>query len=121
MISKQRVHRALQRQPTDRAAIFMWYHPQTTKRLGSLLEIPAKYVPWAMGDDIRQTWVSNNYPMEGIVHDRDGQSHIDAWAIEWTRTDGFNQISKYPLADAGKNQLLEYKFPFDRIDQFVRQ
>ena len=66
MTSKERVHRALERQSTDRVPIFMWYHPQTTRRLGNLLEIPAKYVPLAMGDDIRQAWVSNNYPMEGI-------------------------------------------------------
>jgi uroporphyrinogen decarboxylase len=119
MTSKERVHRALERQSTDRIPIFMWYHPQTTKRLGNLLEIPAKYVPLAMGDDIRQTWVSNNYPMEGIVHEHDGQSHVDDWGIEWTRTDGFNQIAKYPLADAGEQQLLQYKFPFDRIDSLV--
>jgi len=119
MTSKGRVHFALQRKPTDRVPIFMWYHPQTAKRLGKLLEIPAKYVPLAMGDDIRQAWVSNNYAMEGIVHEHDGQSHVDDWAIEWTRTGGFNQISKYPLADAGEKQVLQYKFPFGRIDPLV--
>jgi len=119
MTSKERVHRALERNSTDRVPIFMWYHPQTTRRLGNLLEIPAKYVSLAMGDDIRQTWVSNNYPMEGIVHEHDGQSHVDDWEIEWIRTDGFNQIAKYPLSDAGKQQLLQYKFPFDRIDSLV--
>jgi uroporphyrinogen decarboxylase len=72
-----------------------------------------------MGDDIRQTWVSNNYPMEGIVHKQDGESHVDDWGIEWTRTDGFNQISRYPLADASELQLLQYKFPFDRIDALI--
>ncbi|MHC4727209.1 MAG: uroporphyrinogen decarboxylase family protein, partial [Planctomycetota bacterium] len=94
-------------------------HPQTTKRLSRLLEIPPKYVPLAMGDDIRQAWVSNNHAMEGIVHEHDGQSHVDDWAIEWTRIDGFNQISKYPLADADQEQLLQYKFPFHRIDSLV--
>ncbi len=64
-----------------------------------LLEIPPEYVSVAMGDDIRQAWVSNNHPMEGIVHDRDGQSHVDDWGVEWTRIDGFNQISKYPLGE----------------------
>jgi uroporphyrinogen decarboxylase len=119
MTSKGRVHFALQRKPTDRVPIFMWYHPQTAKRLGKLLEIPGRYVPLAMGDDIRQAWVSNNYAMEGIVHEHDGQSHVDDWAIEWTRTGGFNQISKYPLADAGEKQVLQYKFPFGRIDPLV--
>ncbi len=119
MTSKERVHQALERQSTDRVPIFMWYHPQTTRRLGRLLEIPAKYVPLAMGDDIRQAWVSNNYAMEGIVHEYDGQSHVDDWGIEWTRIDGFNQISKYPLANAGEKKLLQYRFPFDRIDPLV--
>jgi len=119
MTSKERVHLSLQRKPADRVPVFMWYHPQTTQRLGRLLEIPAKYVPLAMGDDIRQAWVSNNHAMEGIVHEHDGQSHVDDWGIEWTRIDGFNQISKYPLADADEQQLLRYRFPFDRIDPLV--
>jgi uroporphyrinogen decarboxylase len=97
----------------------MWYHPQTTRRLGELLEIPAEYVSLAMGDDIRQAWVSNNHPMEGIVHEHDGESHVDDWGIEWTRTDGFNQISKYPLADADEQQLLEFKYPFEKIESLI--
>jgi uroporphyrinogen decarboxylase len=97
----------------------MWYHPQTIERLGEILEIPASYVSLAMGDDIRQAWVSNNHAMEGIVHERDGQSHVDDWQIEWTRSNGFNQISKYPLEDTGEEGLLEYEFPFDRVDSLV--
>jgi len=119
MTSKERVYAALQRKPADRVPIFMWYHPQTKERLGRLLEVPPQYVPAVMGDDIRQTWVSNNYAMEGIVHERDGQSHVDEWGIEWTRIDGFNQIFRYPLADAGGEQLLQYRFPFDRVDPLV--
>jgi uroporphyrinogen decarboxylase len=119
MTSKERVHRALQRQPVDRVPIFMWYHPQTRRRLGKLLEIPPEYVPQVMGDDIRQAWVSNNHPMEGIVHERDGQSHVDDWGVEWTRIDGFNQISKYPLANATEEQLLQYRFPSDRVGPLV--
>ena len=87
--------------------------------MARLLEIPANYVPLVMGDDIRQTWVNNNYAMEGIVHEHDGESHVDDWGIEWTRTHGFNQISKYPMADASEKQVLQYKFPFCRIDQLV--
>ncbi len=119
MTSKERVHRALRRQPVDRVPIFMWYHPQTRRRLGKLLEILPEYVPQVMGDDIRQAWVSNNHPMEGIVHEQDGQSHVDDWGVEWTRIDGFNQISKYPLANASDEQLLQYRFPFDRVDPLV--
>ena len=121
MTSKERVHRALQRKPVDRVPIFMWYHPQTSKRLGQVLEILPKYVPIAMGDDIRQAWVSNNHAMEGIVHEHDGESHIDDWGIEWTRVDGFNQISKYVLASATEQEVLGYQFPFDRIESLVDQ
>lgn len=119
MTSKERVHAALRREPVDRVPIFMWYHPQTRRRLAGLLEIPAEYVPVAMGDDIRQAWVSNNYAMEGIVHENDGESHVDDWGIEWTRIDGFNQISKYPLAAANTEELLEYRFPYDHITRLV--
>jgi uroporphyrinogen decarboxylase len=97
----------------------MWYHPQTSQRLGQLLEIPPEYVPIAMGDDIRQAWVSNNHAMEGIVHEHDGDSHVDDWGIEWTRVDGFNQISKYVLAGATEQEVLGYQFPFDRIESLV--
>ena len=119
MTSKERVHLTLQRKPVDRVPVFMWYHPQTTKRLGNILQIPAGYVSLAMGDDVRQAWVSNNHAMEGIVHERDGESHVDDWKIEWTCCNGFNQISKYPLEEAGEEGLLEYKFPFDRVDSLV--
>jgi uroporphyrinogen decarboxylase len=119
MTSKERVYAALQRQAVDRVPIFMWYHPQTRERLGKLLEIPPQCVPAVMGDDIRQAWVSNNYAMEGIVHERDGQSHVDEWGIEWTRIDGFNQISRYPLAHADERQVRQYRFPFDRVDALV--
>jgi len=119
MTSKERVHAALRREPVDRVPVFMWYHPQTRQRLAALLEIPAEYVPVAMGDDIRQAWVSNNHAMEGIVHENDGDWHVDDWGIEWTRIDGFNQISRYPLAKADVDQLLAYEFPYDHIDRLV--
>jgi uroporphyrinogen decarboxylase len=119
MTSKERVRLALQRKPVDRVPIFMWYHPQTRRRLGKLLEIPPEYVPQVMGDDIRQAWVSNNHPMEGIVHERDGQSHVDDWGVEWTRIDGFNQISRYPLANTDDEQVLQYRLPYDRVDPLV--
>ena len=73
MTSKERVHLALRRKPVDRVPIFMWYFLQTRRRLGRLLEIPPEYVPQVMGNDIVQTWVSNNYAMEGIVHERGRQ------------------------------------------------
>jgi len=27
-----------------------------------------------------KTWVNNNYAMEGIVHEREGEWHVDFWA-----------------------------------------
>jgi len=119
MTSKERVHSALRREPVDRVPVFMWYHPQTRQRLAALPEIPAQYVAVVMGDDIRQAWMSNDYAMEGIVHEYDGQSHVDEWGVGWTRIDGFNQISRYPLADAGREELLKYDFPYAYIAQLV--
>ena len=45
---------ALRRKPVDRLPVFMWFHPQTAKRLPQLLEIPVSHVAEAMGDDIGQ-------------------------------------------------------------------
>lgn len=59
--SKERVRNALLRRPTDRVPVWMWFHPQTVRFLSDLLEIPRAYVGTAMGDDVRQTWVNNNY------------------------------------------------------------
>lgn len=44
---------------------------------------------------------------------------MDDWEIGWTRTNGFSPISKYPLANASEEQLLQYEFPFKRIDRLV--
>ncbi len=44
MNSRERVRAALRRQPTDRVPIYMWFHPDTARRLGELLEIPARDV-----------------------------------------------------------------------------
>jgi hypothetical protein len=41
MNSKQRVQAALERRPVDRVPVFMWFHPETVRRLAGLLEIPA--------------------------------------------------------------------------------
>ena len=38
--AKQRVHAALRRQPVDRIPVFMWFHPQTARRLAGLLSGP---------------------------------------------------------------------------------
>ena len=64
MNSKQRVHAALRRQPVDRVPIFMWFHPGTVDRLAAVLEVPRECVDALMGNDVRMTWVNNNYAME---------------------------------------------------------
>jgi len=119
MNSKERVHKALRREPVDRVPIFMWFHPQTRERLSNLLEIPAESVNEAMGDDVRMTWVNNNYAMEGIVHDEDGESHVDFWGIQWTRQHGFNQITSHPLENASEDEFLAYRFPEEKIETLL--
>jgi len=119
MTSKQRVHAALKKQPVDRVPIFMWYHPITAKQLGKLLEIPSNRVSEVMGDDVKMTWVANNHAMEGIVHEHEGEGHIDDWGVEWEKRDEFNQIVYSPLENATKEENLNYKFPYDKIDQLL--
>ena len=77
MTPKQRVHAALRKEPVNRIPIFMWFHPGTRLRLADLLEIAPQHVDTLMGNDVRMTWVNNNYAMEGFVHERDGQSHVE--------------------------------------------
>jgi hypothetical protein len=113
MNAKQRVHAALRRHPVDRIPVFMWFHPQTAGHLARLLEIPAAYVAEAMGNDVRQTWVNNNYAMEGIVHQQEGEWHVDDWGIQWVYRHGFNQIEHFPLAGASRDAVLRYHFPVE--------
>jgi uroporphyrinogen decarboxylase len=116
MTSKERVHAALRRQPVDRVPVFMWFHPQTARHLGEVLGVPARLVGAAMGDDVRMTWVNNNYAMEGIVHEREGEGHEDFWGVRWVKEGAFNQPVGFPLARASREQVLAYRFPEDRID-----
>jgi uroporphyrinogen decarboxylase len=97
----------------------MWFHPVTAARLGRLLEIPPSRVSQAMGDDIAQIWVNNNYAMEGVVHEHDGERHTDFWGITWEKQGPFNQIVKTPLMDATPEQLLAYKFPYEHLEELL--
>jgi uroporphyrinogen decarboxylase len=119
MNSKQRMGNALRKQPVDRVPVFMWFHPDTARKLSALLEVPVADVPEAMGNDVRQTWVNNNYAMEGIVHERDGESHLDWWGIRWLKRHSFNQISGFPLAGASREQVLAYAFPSERYEELL--
>ena len=121
MNSRERVHAALRREPVDRVPVWMWFHPETTARLASVLEIPAECVADAMGDDIRQTWVNNNYAMEGITHEHDGESHVDFWGIKWEKRGPFNQIVEFPLANASREEILQYRLPTDHKEELLAQ
>jgi uroporphyrinogen decarboxylase len=116
MTPKQRVHAALRREPADRVPVFMWFHPQTARHLADVLEIPAGAVGAAMGDDVRMTWVNNNWAMEGVVHDRQGEGHVDPWGVRWVKEGAFNQPVGFPLANASREEMLDYRFPEDRIE-----
>lgn len=119
MTSKDRVRAALQRRPVDRVPIFMWFHPDTTVRLAQMLEVPPAYVGEAMGNDVGMTWVNNNYAMEGITHEHDGETHVDDWGITWVKEGPYNQIARFPLLDADPATLLSYRFPYDRTEALL--
>jgi uroporphyrinogen decarboxylase len=74
-----------------------------------------------MGNDIRQTWVNNNYAMEGIVHEREGEGHTDAWGIRWKKIGHFNQIAEFPLEDASREKILSYQFPTLHQEELLKQ
>jgi uroporphyrinogen decarboxylase len=57
--------------------------------------------------------------MEGIVHEKDGQSHVDYWGIQWTRQHGFNQITCHPLENASDKEVLAYRFPEEKIETLL--
>ena len=119
MNSKHRVHAALRREPVDRVPVFMWFHPGTTKMLSRLLEIPPEQVDGAMGNDVRMTWVNNNYAMEGITHENDGESHVDYWGIKWVKEGPYNQIVHFPLAGSSREELLAYRFPVEHTEELL--
>lgn len=119
MNPKERVHLALKRKPVDRLPIYVWYHPVTARQLGELLDIPAHRVAEVLGDDVKQTWVANNHAMEGIVHEKEGQGHIDDWGLEWKKIGDFNQIIHSPLENASRQEILNYQFPYDKMPQLL--
>jgi uroporphyrinogen decarboxylase len=105
MTPKERVRAALERKPVDRVPIFM---------------SPA-FVAEAMGNDVRQTWINNNYAMEGIVHQREGEGHTDLWGVRWKKVGHFNQIVEFPLETASRDEVLSYRFPSEHRDELLNQ
>ncbi|MCC7361065.1 MAG: hypothetical protein IT317_16390 [Anaerolineales bacterium] len=121
MNRRERVTAALQRQPVDRVPVYMWFHPATAAHLAAVLDLPTAYVGEALGNDIQQTWVNNNYAMEGVTHVYDGEGHTDYWGIRWVKQYFFNQIEHYPLAGAEPAQVLAYQFPEARQPELLHQ
>jgi uroporphyrinogen decarboxylase len=119
LTSRERVLAAIERRPADRIPFYMWFHPDTVALLAKLLEIPEMYVESVFGNDVRQTWVNNNYAMEGIVHDADGEGHTDLWGISWIRQYGFNQIERYPLRGASRDTVLSYEYPQGKVEELM--
>lgn len=120
MTQRERVRRALRREPVDRVPIFLWFHPDTARRLSAAFGLPPELLPDALGDDVRQTWVGNNHAMEGIVHEKEGDTHTDDWGIRWIRAGGFNQVHFSPLLGASEEEVRRYSFPHDRISSLVQ-
>jgi uroporphyrinogen decarboxylase len=120
MTSRERVIRCLDKAATDRVPIFMWFHPQTKIKLGAYLGIAASAVDTILGNDVRQTWVNNNYAMEGVVHEADGDGHIDEWGIHWQKRYGFNQIVRHPLKGVSPEAVLRFRFPDPTVHDFMK-
>ena len=119
MTSKERVLAALQKRPADRVPIFMWFHPETTHLLAAALNIEPRNVDAVLGNDVRQAWVGNNFAMEGITHEHDGETHTDEWGITWVKEGPFNQVLRSPLADAHESALQQYTFPHHAIETLL--
>ncbi len=118
MNSKERVHAALNREPVDRIPIYMWFHPDTVTRLSEYFDVPAHRIDDVMCNDIKQVWVGNNHPMEG-VHLEEGETYVDFWGVEWRKEGGFNQIIKHPLIDADEEAIRGYEFPYSKIGELT--
>lgn len=119
MTSRERVQACLRHQSSDRVPIFMWFHPCTARHLAGLLDIPVSAVGEVMGNDIAQAWVNNNYAMEGIVHEKEGEGHVDDWGIHWVRGGEFNQIADFPLISASEDELDRYQFPYSLLESLL--
>jgi hypothetical protein len=97
----------------------MWFHPQTAVILAKLLEVPVSQVDMVMGNDVRMTWVNNNAAMEGIVHEHDGEGHVDPWGIQWVKAGPYNQIQRFPLIHAMPDELRRYQFPVEHQEALL--
>ena len=87
--------------------------------LAKLLDVPVSQVDMVMGNDVRMTWVNNNAAMEGIVHEHDGEGHVDPWGIHWVKAGPYNQIERFPLVHATPDELRRYRFPVEHQESLL--
>jgi hypothetical protein len=68
MTSRERVQAALAKNAVDQLPIFMWFHPQTARKLAAGLDVPLGCVAETMGNDLRQWRVARGlvgHPLAG--------------------------------------------------------
>ena len=106
MKPKERVYAALRGNRRTGSRSSCGFTRTRARRLASAVGGPAACVDVVLGNDVRMTWVNNNYCMEGIVHEHDGEGHVDPWGIRWVKEGPYNQIAAFPLADASPEEVL---------------
>ncbi len=119
MNSKQRVHAALRRQPVDRVPIHVTFHPDTVAALARFLEVPRHAIEEILDNDVRMTWVNNDYFALGITHGRDGEGHTDFWGIRWVHQGSGNRLAEFPLAAMTPEQVRKFCFPLQHVEELL--
>jgi uroporphyrinogen decarboxylase len=109
MTPKARVYAALRRQPTDRAPMWMWYHPMWYDRFRDAFGWKAEEADVRLSNDIKQVHVSINREMFRPL--RSGERYTDAWGVTWAREGWYNQVVRNPLANEPVEALADYAFP----------
>lgn len=119
MNSKQRVHAALRRQPVDRVPIYVTFHPETVATLARLLEVPRHAIDEILDNDVRMTWVNNDYFALGVFHEHEGESHTDFWGIRWVHQGSVNRLADHPLVGMTPEQVRKFCFPLQRVEELL--
>jgi len=120
LTSKERVKLALQKRPVDRIPVSLWMHPQTSQALMEHFGVDKDALDDILLQDVRQIWVNNNFAMEGIVHEHDGEGHIDEWGVHWERQHGFNQIKESPFSLSSAREIDGSAFPYDKLEHLMQ-
>jgi uroporphyrinogen decarboxylase len=109
MIPKARVYATLRREPTDRAPMWMWYHPTWYDRFRAQFGWGPEEADARLGNDIKQVHISINREMFRPL--QPGERFTDAWGVTWAREGWYNQVVRNPLAEATVDALAAYHFP----------